>query len=323
MRAHREWFRLGLICLLATPVSIESSALAQTYPASPVKFITQLAAGSGTDPAMRIVTDRLGKIWGQQTVLVNQPGAGGAIAARTAATAAPDGHTLFMAIASTFTILPVTQPNLAFNVNDFAPIGFVGEVPIAIAVSPTLPVNSLPELITHSKGQPGGLDVAVGLRGGITHLASELFRGRSGADLTAVFYPGAAQAMGDVISGRVPVLIDGLAGPLAAGQLKLLAIASPARLASRPGVPTVSETVSGFTSTGWFVLVAPPGTPAPIVKKVSDDLRTALAQPDIKERFDALALSTRSMSPQELESFIYNEQQLWKPVIKQIGLATP
>jgi tripartite-type tricarboxylate transporter receptor subunit TctC len=170
MRAHREWFRLGLICLLATPVSIASSALAQTYPAGPVKFITQLAAGSGTDPAMRIVTDRLGKIWGQQTVLVNQPGAGGAIAARTAATAAPDGHTLFMAIASTFTILPVTQPNLAFNVNDFVPIGFVGEVPIAIAVSPTLPVNSLPELIAHSKGQPGGLDVAVGLRGGITHL---------------------------------------------------------------------------------------------------------------------------------------------------------
>jgi tripartite-type tricarboxylate transporter receptor subunit TctC len=123
--------------------------------------------------------------------------------------------------------------------------------------------------------------------------------------------------MSDVISGRVPVLIDGLAGPLAAGQLKLLAIASPARLASRPGVPTVSETVSGFTSTGWFVLVAPPGTPASIVKKVSDDLRTA------KERFDALALTTRSMSPQELESFIYNEQQLWKPVLKQIGLATP
>jgi tripartite-type tricarboxylate transporter receptor subunit TctC len=129
--------------------------------------------------------------------------------------------------------------------------------------------------------------------------------------------------MSDVISGRVPVLIDGLAGPLAAGQLKLLAIASPARLASRPGVPTVSETVSGLTSTGWFVLVAPPGTPASIVKKVSDDLRTALAQPDIKERFDALALTTRSMSPQELESFIYNEQQLWKPVLKQIGLATP
>jgi tripartite-type tricarboxylate transporter receptor subunit TctC len=125
-----------------------------------------------------------------------------------------------------------------------------------------------------------------------------------------------------VISGRVPVLIDGLAGPIAAGQLKVLAIAAPARLASRPSVPTVAETVPGFAASGWFALVAPPGTPASIVKKVSDDLRVALAQADVKERFDALNLSTRSMSPQELDSFIHSEQELWKPVIKQIGLTT-
>jgi tripartite-type tricarboxylate transporter receptor subunit TctC len=318
MNAHRNWFWLGLLCLLAMPAAVESSAQAQTYPTAPVKFITQLAPGSGTDPAMRIVVDRLGKMWGQQTVLVNQPGAGGAIAARAAAAAAPDGHTLYMAIASTYTVLPLTQPNL--NVNDFVPIGFVGEVPIAVAVSPTLPVNTLPELIASSKQQPGTLNVAIGIRGGITHLTAELFRGRSGADLTPVFYPGSAQAMGDVISGRVPVLIDGLAGPIAAGQLKLLAIAAPARLPSRPSVPTVAETVPGFAASGWFALVAPPGTPASIVKKVSDDLREALAQPDVKERFDALNLSTRSMSPQELDSFIHSEQELWKPVIKQIGL---
>jgi tripartite-type tricarboxylate transporter receptor subunit TctC len=318
MRAQREWFGLELLCLLATLVSIVSSAQAQTYPAAPVKFITQLAAGSGTDPAMRIVTDRLGKMWGQQTVLVNQPGAGGALAARAVAAAAPDGHTLYMAIASTFTVLPVTQPNL--NVNDFVPIGFVGEVPIAVAVSPGFPVNSLPELISSSKQQPGSLNVAIGLRGGITHLTAELFRGRSGADLTTVFYPGSAQAIGDVISGRVPILIDGLAGPIAGGQLKLLAIASTARMASRPQVPTVSETVPGFAASGWFVLVGPPGTPASIVKKVSDDLRAVLAEPDVKEKFDALSLSTRSMSPQELDQFIRSEQELWKPVIKQIGL---
>jgi tripartite-type tricarboxylate transporter receptor subunit TctC len=318
MRAQREWFGLELLCLLATLVSIVSSAQAQTYPAGPVKFITQLAAGSGTDPAMRIVTDRLGKMWGQQTVLVNQPGAGGALAARAVAAAAPDGHTLYMAIASTFTVLPVTQPNL--NVNDFVPIGFVGEVPIAVAVSPGFPVKSLSELISSSKQQPGTLNVAIGLRGGITHLTAELFRGRSGADLTTVFYPGSAQAIGDVISGRVPILIDGLAGPIAGGQLKLLAIASTARMASRPEVPTVSETVPGFAASGWFVLVGPPGTPASIVEKVSDDLRAVLAQPDVKEKFDALSLSTRSMSPQELDQFIRSEQELWKPVIKQIGL---
>ena len=320
MRAKWEWFPLGLFCLLATAVSTGSTVQAENYPAGPVKFITQLAPGGGTDPAMRIVTDRLGKMWGQQTVLVNQPGAGGAIAARAAAAAAPDGHTLYMAIASTFTVLPLTQPNL--NVSDFVPVGFVGEVPIAVAVSPSFPVNTLPELIASSKQQPGILNVAIGNRGGVTHLTAELFRSRSGADLTPVFYPGAAQAMSDVLSGRVPVLIDGLAGPIAAGQLKLLAIASTARLASRPSVPTVAETVPGFAASGWFVLVAPPGTPASIVKKVSNDLGEALAQPDVKERFDALNLSTRSMSPQELDGFIRSEQELWKPVIKQIGLTT-
>jgi tripartite-type tricarboxylate transporter receptor subunit TctC len=320
MTAHREWLRVGLLCLLATTAHAGSPAQAQTYPAGPVKFITQLGAGSGTDPAMRIVIDHLGKIWGQQTVLINQPGAGGAIAARAAATAAPDGQTLFMAVASTFTVLPEIQTNLPFNVNDFVPIGFVGEVPLGVAVSPALAVNSLPELISISKRQPGGLSVAIGIRGGLTHLATDLFVSRSGGDFTTVFYPGAAQAMSDVISGRVPVIIDGLAGPVGAGQLKLLAIASPARLASRPGVPTVSETLPGFAASGWFALVAPPGTPAAIVEKVSTDLRTVLTQEDVQQKLAALSVSTLAMSSQELGEFISSERQLWMPVVRRIGV---
>jgi tripartite-type tricarboxylate transporter receptor subunit TctC len=319
--ARQTLFRFGLICLFTTSMPAQSSAQAENYPAAPVKFITQLAAGGGTDPAMRIVIDHLGEMWGQQTMLVNQPGAGGAIAARAAAAAAPDGYTLYMAIASTFISLPEIQPNLSFNVSDFVPIGFVGEVPMAIAIAPTLPVKSLPEFIAYSKTQIGGLNLAIPLRGGIPHLAAELFRERSGAQLTYVYYPGSPQAMSDVISGRVPSLIEGLAGPLAGGQLRLLAIASLARLASHPDVPTMSETVPGFAASGWFVLVAPPGTPSSIVRKVSDDLRVVLARADVKQKFDQLNLSTRSMSSQELGDFIRSERQLWKPVIKQIGSA--
>jgi tripartite-type tricarboxylate transporter receptor subunit TctC len=321
MEMQRLLFQVGLVCLLATPTPAGFSAHAQDYPAGPMKFITQLAAGGGTDPAMRIVIDHLGRMWGQQTTLINQPGAGGAIAARAASAATPDGYTLYMAIASTFISLPEIQPNLPFNVNDFVPIGFVGEVPMAIAVSPTLPVNSLPELIAYSRTQPGGLSVAIPNRGGIPHLATELFRERSGAELTYVFYPGSAQAMSDVISGRVQMIIEGLAGPLAGGQVKLLAVASPTRLASRPDLATVSETVPGFAASGWFVLVAPSGTPSSIVQKVSVDLREVLARPDVKQKFDELSLSTRPMSSQELGDFIRSERQLWKPVIKQIGLA--
>jgi tripartite-type tricarboxylate transporter receptor subunit TctC len=314
MSAYRMLFRAGLFFLFAT------SAEAQTYPTGPVKFITPLAAGTATDPAMRVVIDRLGKMWGQQTLLVNQPGAGGAIAARAAATATPDGATLFMAVASTFAILPEIQSNLSFNVDDFIPIGFVGEVPMAIAASPAFPVNNLTELIATSKRESGGLNVAVGFRGGIPHLTAELFRSRSGAELTSVLYPGSPQAINDLINGRVPVGVEGLAGPMAAGQLKLLAVASPTRLASRPDLPTVAETLPGFAASGWFVLVAPPGVSAAIAKKASDDLRVVLTLPEVMQRFDALNVSTRPMSPQELASFIKSERQLWKPVIKQAGL---
>ncbi len=223
-------------------------------------------------------------MWGQQTVLVNQPGAGGAIAARAAAAAAPDGHTLFLPIASTFTTLSATQPNLPVSFDDFVPIGFAGEVPFGIAVSPGLAVSSLPELVALSKRQPGGLNVAVALRGGMTSFGHGIVSGPLRYDLTVVFYPGAAQAMSDVISGRVSVLIDGSA--ITAPQLKLLATTSTTRLASRPEIATVSETLPGFAASGWFVLVAPPGTPAAIAK-VSDDLRVALAQPEVKEKLAA------------------------------------
>ena len=221
MTARRQWLRLGFLCLIAAAAPAGSLTHAQSYPSGPVKFITQIAAGSGTDPAMRVVIEQLGRMWGQQTVLVNQPGAGGALAARAAYTATADGHTLFMAVASTFTVLPQLQPNLSINVDEFVPIGFVGEVPMAIAVTPSLPVSSLPELIARSKSQPGGLHVAMPFRGGIPHMTAELFRQRSSASLTYVFYPGAPQAISDVLSGRVSVLIEGLGGPLASGQFQI------------------------------------------------------------------------------------------------------
>src|SRR5215831_14339971 len=313
---------MHLLCLLAASMPVGSPAWAQSYPAGPVRFITSIAAGSGTDPAMRIVVEQLGRMWGQQTTLVNQPGAGGALATRAAYTAAPDGHMLFMAIASTFVVLPQLQPNLPVNVDEFVPIGFVGEVPMAIAVTPSLAVNSLPELIAYSKSRSGGLDVAMPFRGGIPHLTTELLRSRSGANLTYVFYPGAPQAVSDVLSGRVPVLVEGLGGPLATGQFKLLAVASTERLATRPDLATVSETIPGFAASGWFALVAPPGTPAAIVGKISEDLQAVLARPDVRQKFQDFSLSTRTMSPRQLADFISGERALWKPVVTQMGLAT-
>jgi tripartite-type tricarboxylate transporter receptor subunit TctC len=167
---------------------------------------------------MRVVIDHLGKIWGQQTIQVNQPGSA----------------------------VPEIQPNLPFDVNDFVPIGFLGEVPMAIAVSPALRVNSWPELIAYSKAV-GGLNVAAPNRDGVPHLTAKLFRDRSAADVTPVYYPGSAQAI-NVISGRVPILIEGSAGPLAGGTTQAAWNRVTGRLASFPDIPTVAETLPGFAA---------------------------------------------------------------------------
>jgi tripartite-type tricarboxylate transporter receptor subunit TctC len=269
MTAYGDWLRIGLLCLVATSAPAGSIASAQVNPAGPIKIITQIGAGNGPDVALRIVAEQLGQIWGQQATVVNQPGAGGLLAARAAASAAPDGQTLFMAVASTFVALPEMQANLPFNMNDFVPIGFIGKVPMGVAASPTLPANSLAELITLSKKQSGGLSVAVTTRGELPHLSAELLRLRTQAQLTPVYYPAMPQGVNDAISGRVAFAMDGVGGPIARGQLKLLGVASRARMGSRPNVPTVAETVPGFVATGWWVLMAPPGTPAKIAEKLS------------------------------------------------------
>jgi tripartite-type tricarboxylate transporter receptor subunit TctC len=321
MTVHGHLLRIGLLCLLPLALT-PTPAPAQTYPAGPVRIITQQGAGGGTDVAMRMLTEGLGKLWGQQAVLINQPGAGGALAARTVAEAASDGHTLFLALASAFVVLPETQRNLSFNVNDFVPVGFVGEAPMAVAVSPTLPVRNVSELVALSKQQSGGLNAAVSFRGGVPHLTTELFASRSGAALTSVHYPSSAQSVSDVISGRVQVIVEGLGGPVGSGQVKVLAIASRDRLAARPDLPTVAETVPGFAASGWYVLVAPRGTPAPIVQKLNEDLRTVLARADVQQRLADLGSLTRPLSPQQVGDFIRSEQNLWAPVVKRLGLAT-
>ena len=318
MTVHGHWLRIGLLCILPLAPAIAS---AQTYPTGPVRFITQQGAGGGTDAAMRMVTEALSRLWGQRAILINQPGAGGALAARTVAEAAPDGHTLFLALASAFVVLPETQPNLSFDVNDFVPVGFVAEAPMAIAVSPTLPVSNLSELVAFSKRQSGGLNTAVSFRGGVPHLAAELLASRSGAVLTSIHYPGSAKSLSDVVTGRVQVIVEGLGGPVGSGQVKVLAVASRDRLAARPDLPTVSETVPGFAASGWYIMVAPRGTPAPIVQKLNEDLRTVLARADIQQRLADLGSLTRALSPQQVGDFIRTEQNLWTPLVKRLHLA--
>jgi tripartite-type tricarboxylate transporter receptor subunit TctC len=320
MRTLRPWVRIAGLWLLAVAAVAGSPAQAQDYPANPVKLVTQGAPGSGPDVIARI---HLGRLWGQQVLVLSHPGAAGSAAARVAAAAPPDGYTLYMPATSAFVVMPEMLPNLPFDLErDFARIGFVGEQPMMFAVAPALGVNSLAELIARSKARPGEILYAANLRGSFPHLTVELFRRRTGADLTYIPYQGAAGGLQDILGGRISMIAESLPplfGAIQAGSIKPLAVASVKRLPNFPDLPTVAETSPGFAAMGWFVLLAPAGTPDAIVRKVNGDLAKVLAQPEFQKRFQELGTFVRPMTPAETTDFIRGEQQLWRPLVRQLG----
>ena len=250
MEPQRLLSQLCFAAILCACAVLGRNADASEYPSQPVKIVTQGAAGSGPDVIARIIADHLGRTWEQQVVILNQAGAGGAIAARVAASAPADGYTLYMPAASTFVVLPETQTRLSVDLErDFVPIGLVAEQPMVIAVAAPLGINSLPELITSAQKRPEEILYAGTIRGGMPHLTGELLQSRTGARLTFVSYQGAPQALHDVLGGRVSVMVESmgaLAGTLEGGGLKALAVASAKRLPNYPNLPTVAETIPDF-----------------------------------------------------------------------------
>jgi tripartite-type tricarboxylate transporter receptor subunit TctC len=297
------------------------NARAQGFPNGPVKIVTSVGPGAAPDIISRLVADHLSRLWGQQAVVFNQPGGAGAVAIKAVAPATPDGHTLYMALATNFIALPELQKNFPVDlVRDFVPIGFIGEQPLGIGAPPSLGVNTLPELIALLKSKPGELNVSAGNRGSILHLTGEWLRSATATRFTLLHYSGGAKALPDVLGGRVQVMIDALAsmrGPIDGGQIKLLAVTTKKRLDIFPQAPTVAETVPGFEAMGWMALMAPPGTPEALARKISDDLRTVLVAPEMKKRLDELGTYIRPTTPAELTSYIREQQRIWGPVIAE------
>jgi tripartite-type tricarboxylate transporter receptor subunit TctC len=291
-----------------------------------VRIICDSGPGSATDVTARLVAEGLSRIWKQQVVVLNHPGGGGSIAARVAATSPNDGYTIYMAAASTFTALagaPGVAENLPLQIpRDFLPIGFVTQQPMVIAVSPKLGVSTVPELIARAKEKPGEISYATTGRGRITHLTMELLQMRAGIKLQMIPYTGGpTQAMGDVTTGRVQIVLDsysGLAGALQGGAIKGLAVASLDRL---PGIdlPTVAETLPGFFAGGWNVMLAPIGTPVLMMRLITFDLNRVLEEPQVKSKIAALGAYVRPMSPEDLLTFIQTQQATWKPVAEAIA----
>jgi tripartite-type tricarboxylate transporter receptor subunit TctC len=315
--------RFNLLVLAAIALAPSLPAHAQDYPSRPVTFITPAAAGNSPDVVTRVVADRLSQIWKQQIVVLNRPGAGGLIAAQAAAGVEKDGYSLYVAQASTFTVLPIDQEGkMPVNLQTaFVPIGMVGEQPIALSVNKDVPAGTVAELIALANKTPGGMLFGATNRGGQSHLTGELFRERAKANISFVHAAGAAVSLNDVIAGRIPIMFEGLAGlapGIQGGGVKLLGVAARERLPNLPNLPTINETVPGVVSSGWIVLMAPAGTPEPIIQKVNADLRKVVAMPEVIERFQTLGTYTRDLTPPQTGEFIRSEERLWWPIVRQV-----
>jgi tripartite-type tricarboxylate transporter receptor subunit TctC len=302
-----------------------SAAPAQdAYPSKPVTFITPAAAGNSPDVATRFVADRLSAIWKQQIVILNKPGAGGLIAAQAAAGVTPDGYTLYMTQASTFNVLPVQQGDkMPVDLHKaFVPICLIGEQPIGVAVNPGIGVNSVPELIAKIKATQGGLLFGATNRGSQSHLTGELFKKQAKVQLEFVHAQGVSHTISDVAAGRIPIVFEGIAGLGGAAQgglVKIIGIGSDKRLPNYPDLPTIGETLPGFYSAGWLLLMAPAGTSAAVVNKINADLKTVLAEPDIIERFGKIGTYPHYTTPAEAAAFIKSEEERWWPLVREVG----
>lgn len=303
-----------------------NAAFAQAgYPTKPIRLIVPFAPGGVTDTSGRIVADFLSRKLGQQVVPDNRPGASGNIGSQVAATAAPDGYTVLLVLDGTFVINPHVYEKVQFNpVSDFEPIGKIGNSTIILVAHPGVKANTLAEVIALSKTQPGGLSYGTSGTGSITHIAGELLKQRSGANLTHVPYKGGGPAVVDVLGGHIPLAFASAASiqvHLKSGKLKAIGVPSGKRSPQYPDIPTFAENgVADFDINSWVGLVAPAKTPKPILDRLNAELNAALQDPEVREK---LAVSGISASPGTATGFgevIRKELALYGPVVKSVGI---
>jgi tripartite-type tricarboxylate transporter receptor subunit TctC len=313
----------ALLCIAA--LAAATSALAQGYPGKPLRILIAQAPGSATDVISRVVANRLSEALGQPIVIEAKPGAGGVLGTEAAARSAPDGYTLFMGNNSTHGSNPALYAKLPYDaVNDFAPISMVASVPYVLVVNPAMPVSTVGELIAMAKSQPGRINYASAGNGSTHHFCGELLKSMAGIDLVHVPYKGSPPGVAAVVAGEVGLMFANLTdigGQLKAGRLKPLAVTSTTRASQLPETPTLSEAgLPGFEILSWFALLAPAGTPAPIISRLHAETAKVLARDDIKSTLGAQGLNVASSTPEALAAHIKSEIAKFTRIAKAAGL---
>jgi len=298
-------------------------AHAQEYPSRPIRIVVPFSPGGAVDGPTRLIAQELSKRLGQPVVVENRPGAGATIGSEFAAKSAPDGYTLLLA-SQTNAISATLYSQLKFHpLDDFVPIALIGREPGVLAVHPSLPVQSLQELIAYARERPGKLDYASSGSGSGQHLFAALFLSQTGLVMNHIPYRGSGQATTDLLGGQVLVSFPGLAGMLGhikAGKLRALAVTSAKRSPQLPDVPTISEAaVPGYAAYVWLGLMAPKGTPAPIVERLYRELLSAMATPEVKTYMANTSIEIVASSPAEFATFFREEIDRWAKIVKETG----
>lgn len=318
-RKFAKTFAAVAALTLALPVT---GVHAQEASSRPIRIIVPFAPGGSNDIVGRAVAQQLSLRLNRNVIVENRPGGGGVIGSELASRADPDGTTLLL-ISSTFTMNGSVMKLKYDPVKSFTPVAMLGTGPSVIAVASGLPVNSVAELVDYSKKNPGRVFFGSAGVASFQHFAIELFKLRTGADLTVVQYRGGSPALVDLAAGQVQVALGSLIQMqsfLKSGKIKLLGVAGPKRVALIPDVPTLKETGIDVEASNWWGLLAPAGTPADVVKQLHDGINAVLTAPEMQKRFAAEGAEARPMTRDEFTQFIADETAKWAKVAKQTGM---
>ena len=310
--------------VFAVACAFSVAAFAQSYPSKPIRIVVPYPPGGFNDTLGRTLAAKFTEAWGQPAVVENKPGGNTLIGNDFAAKSAPDGHTLLV-VAFPFSVVPSLFKAMPYDtVRDFAPVILAATSPNLLVVHPSLPVNTVGELIAAAKAKPGSLSYASTGNGSSNHISMELFKSLAGVNIVHIPYKGSGPAVSDLLGGQVHLMFDNTPNVLPhvkAGKLRALGSSGTKRSALTPDVPTVAEAgVAGYEVTVWFGLVAPAGTPREVIQKLNAEVTRILAMPDVRERFLAQGVEPQGSTPEQFGEHIRAQMAKWKKVVEDAGV---
>jgi len=316
--------KIAFAALLLSCAAASAQAAETVYPARPIRLIVPFPPGGSADPLARAFGAWFSEKWGVSVIADNRPGAGTAIAHTLGAKATPDGYTLLLGSSSGLTTNPAFGAKLDYDpVKDFAPMGLAAYVPQLLVVHPAVPAKTMAELIELAKAKPDAVRCGSPGVGTVGHLSIALLNAMTGAKMIHVPYKGAGPAMTDLLANRIQGLVGSVTGTypqVAAGKLRALATGHAKRLRDHPDLPTINETLAGFTNDGWYGMLGPAGTPRSVVAKVHEEMTRALANPEFSKHVDTIGMVPAGGTPNELREWIRSEIARWTKVVREAGI---